>query len=699
MKFFDLKILTEALVNNQIDVNQWNNYSKLKLIRFIDYVKVGIDEDFTHSGTQVGGADKAKSRAKGVGSRDTHKDNCMACINDLLTTTGHKVFGKNLSLKTSTVPKIPAAYKAEGEGDFEKEIDFLLSCNEVEANADTSFTLTKPSTAGGRDTSISPTTLFVNKYDKPPVFNKYSLLISYALGTNSLVANVNGSTEAVELKDNADIVNYDESAKYLDPAIDNPETEAKALELIKLILGSTEKSLQGESNGDLRNVLNSFKTTIPADGNIFLSPDEISGFTGILEYFKKSPEERKKGDSLLDTILSRSIEVLKTSGNGIEFAQSNKIKDIILNGNYDLYVGFADETDATHHSTFGVKGRENVYVGYLTNYKGQDKNEVIPVYFVTANESDKAKLQKTKFSRQRVGALKGTADQGYDKLNTDAMVKTMGDGTLVYQLPIEIWRRMEAFNPEEIASTENPQAASNKNTKGFAVFPLDFGSEDVVADKAVGKQVEPTPSVEPEVTTPAAPEVEQPVETKKTRRRAAPRSAPVTTPEAPIEAPVPQAPTPEAPKKSGLDVLNEIKAKYIASEITHKDAVAAALKVRTDYGMKASEDKIKSFLTSTAAPKPKATASTGLDLRAIESNRAIKSLLSATKLTDAAIPSIADIYAKGGVLSNEQIDSLISKGVSRDKLMSVVRSEKKTVAESRMLKFFNLGSILESLQK
>lgn len=696
MKFFDLKVLNEALASNQIDVNQWSNYTSLPLIRFIDYVKVGIDEDFTHTGTQVGGADKAASRKKNVGSRDTHKDNCMACVNDMLTTKGHQAFGKTLSQSKSTVPKIPAEFKAEGEDDFEKEIDFLVSCDAVAANAGDTFKLT--SGRNGRSSS----TLFANEVEGSPIFDKYSLMIAYSLESNALVANVNGSTTIVELK-NPPLVNYDSEAKYLDPEIDTPEREAKSLQLIKTILAATEKDLPNESNGDLRNKLADFKAKIPADGKVFLSPNEIEPFTGLLETFKKSPEERKKTDSVLATILSSSIEEMK-NGEKIDFANAPEVKDEILKGGYDLYVGFADETDPSHHSSFGVSGKENVYVGYITNYPNQVNRKVIPVYFVTSSETDKKELNRAKFNRFHIDELGGTADFGYDKLNTGNSIKRMGDGTLIYQIPSEIWRKMKPAT-SETAKAANVDAATSTNKKtpsgkkATAQIPMEF---------------EPT-------------------------------NDPVVSPVEPASNPqAPEAPAPITAEDSSK-LIDAVKAQYQAGTLNKQDAIKEALKIKADHGMKISDAAVKKLVTApadstepkptdiskreggqlepaevsntapapapiakkaaTSAPKTTATkAATSntkapMDFKAIKTNKLINTLLDpkVAKLSDAALHTVSEIYANGGILSNEQIDTLVSKGISRDKLMPIVK--KSIVTESRNGRFFNLGSILESLQK
>jgi hypothetical protein len=649
MRFFDLStFITEAVANVPLDLDTVTIPGNLKVIRFIDYLTTGINEDFTHEGNNAGKGEKAKSRDNGRGNFSSHIDVCNSCVNSILTRAGMRAFS-DVTYEDILVPRIPREFEGTDE-DVDSEWNFIEQCPSIMNNMKGEI---------GLSGNINQTPLFVDKrkVDSNTKFYRASLLYGYINNENALAVVSNGNAVQLDIKPR--FLNLDPDMKYIDEEIESQRPAA--LELLKEIYSanpedfpdvSDPKANNGTMKSDVRGLLTTFKSKIPEDGNVFLSSDEIKELLPLLQYFKMPKDLRDTNDKFFDKIAA-GVSALEKSG--IHFGENStkvaQIQNTLTAGNYDIVLGYSQEGDKTHTETFGNKGEE-IFVGYVTGYKGQAGDEVIPVYIVNQNPDQINKLKGKIGKKEHIGNVSGKAAVPYKKVNTDNSVKRTGGNELIFQLPYEIY------------------GVLLKEQKEIPAVAQETPKVDAATAKA------PKPVTQP-----------------KAKPVVAPKAEPKTEP---AKAPEPK-PTEEVPAKSGARIFKEYGEQFGNGSLTRQKAVnliRSAIKKET--GRSISADSIASNLDKKYGAKVEKSP------EEIEKGEAFNFLFGPegknTKLAPSALPRIKKLAELGHNFTSEELDNLVARGMKRadlDKALGLA-----PVMEVRVSKTsYSLKALLENINK
>jgi len=192
MRYFDVSgFLAESVANVPLDLDTVTIPSGLKVIRFIDYLTTGINEDFTHEGNNSGKGEKAKTRADGRGNFSSHIDVCNSCVNSILTKAGMRAFS-DVTYEDILVPRIPREFEGTDE-DVETEWDFIEKCPSIMNNMKGEI---------GLSGNINQTPLFVDKrqMNNSVKFYRASLLYGYVNNENAVAVVSNGTATQIDIK-------------------------------------------------------------------------------------------------------------------------------------------------------------------------------------------------------------------------------------------------------------------------------------------------------------------------------------------------------------------------------------------------------------------------------------------------------------------------------------------------------------------
>lgn len=663
MKFHNVTGFLEAVAAKPLDTESTTFNQDLKIVRLIDYLTTGIDESFSDDATNAGGKARAKSRKGGRGSLSPHKDFCISCVNMIVTNKGLNSFSP-LSPEDVLVPRIPAEYTGDTEN-VESEWAFIEGCQEFMSRMSDSATISL--TTGGEDPRNISSVFGMqnrNKITKDSRFYKASLLFGYMIDENKL-AYVDGSQSGV-VGIAPGYLNLDAEMKYIDDSIESQRP--LAVKLMKEIFAANPEDIvvtnenSGEVKNDIKDLLSKFKSAVPEDGNIFMSPNEIKEYLPLFEYFRLPADQRAKNDDFF-SILTKGMTDLEEKGVhfGDNLQTAKNIQHTIMGGNYDLVVGYSQAGDTTHTETFKNKGEE-IFVGYLTNYAGQSNNEVIPVYFTTQNPSTISKMNENKGKPLHVGNLKSTKTEvPFKKLNTEGFAKRTGGNEIIFQLPIEIYSK---------AGVETEQ-------------PVQPATETPVEQKPVQQTAPKAPKKAPEGAKPK--KAAQKVETK-----------PETVKEvAPVEKPAPkQAPKANEPETPAA-ILNRIGKEYKAGNIGRKSALE---QIRDEIESKTGKKYDIPTIQKTFDKKfPSNDERSESEIRRDdEYNALFKGDAKDTRLAKSALPRIKSLADLGHKFTPEEISNLVNRGLNKADLDRTLG--KSTVMEVRSSPVsFSLKALMENL--
>lgn len=666
MRHFDVtKFLEEAVAKIPLDIDTVTIPANLKVIRFIDYLTTGMDEDFDHAGTNAGKGANSRTRANGRGNLSAHIDICNSCVNSILTKQGARAFS-GVTYEDILVPRIPREFEGTDE-DVESEWDFMEKCSSVMNNMKGTITLSG---------NINQTPLMVDKkqINEGTKFYRASLLFGYLNNENALAV-VNGG-QAVQVDIKPRYINLDPDMKYIDEEIE--KQRPSALKLLAEIFSANEEDYpdlgvdtanNGTVKNDIRALLNTFKSKVPETGDVFLSSDEIKELIPLLQYFKTPKELRDTNDKFFDKIAT-GVSALERDGVhfGEYSSRTAEVQDILNAGNYDVVVGYSQAGDKTHTEEFNNKGEE-IFVGYATNYPGQNGDEAIPLYIATKNPSEISALKGLMGKEAHIGSVDGGAEIPYKKVNTDKSAKRTGGNELIFQLPSEIYGLMLQPSKAEPAKVEEPVAAPTAKKES--------------APKEV-KPRAPKPKVEPAAE--PAPEV-----------KPEPVVEPVKAPEE-----KPKVAEPATKTLSPTAVIFDTYAKqYGEGSIGRAKAISLIREqIKKDTGKSISAESIADSLDKRY---PKHTEASSLRSDA-ETNRpeALNDLFGPdvrdTKLAKSALPRIKAIADGGHKFTKEEVDNLLSRGISQrdmDKIMGTV-----PVMEARIDKgTYSIKALLENINR
>lgn len=466
--------MMEADFKNAVSPQSGYIPQDLQLIRVLDYIAIGIDDEFSREGNNAGQAERAKSVKGGVGNTSAHTLIVNNCVNAIMQNASS--FGKVFSGLTNDllyVPRLPTSSKENDDAQW----DFLEACPAVASNSKSTMSL--------NTRSRSLTTMFKGKVSNTTQFYVASLLYGYIHEEQALAAVDNGVAYKVSL--NNPLIDYDEKLKFLDEKYEAKYPEALAL--LKTIhsanISNFKQATPDTPEYDVKDLLESFRAKVPVNGEVYLSSNELKEFTFLLDYFKMEPEERKSKWAF-NKKLQIGIKALEDKA--VHFGElsgtAGDIEKIILGGGYQIVLGYSQDGDKTHTEVFNNKD-EKIFVGYITKYKGQSNKALIPIYIATTNPDAISKLNSkigVPTEIKKITLKKAPADSGYKKLDTTGEIKRTGGNDLVFQLPSEIYKWMY---------TEQPSENKNKESKPKA---------EKAANVATASPTEQTPPVEAEPT-------------------------------------------------------------------------------------------------------------------------------------------------------------------------------------------------------
>lgn len=666
MKFLNVTGFLEAVAAKPLDTESTTFNQDLKIVRLIDYLTTGIDELFSDDATNAGGKARAKSRKGGRGSLSPHKDYCISCVNMIVTNKGLNSFSP-LSAEDVLVPRIPAEYTGDTEN-VESEWAFIESCQEFMSRMSDSATISL--TTGGEDPKNISSVFGIqnrNKITKDTRFYKASLLFGYMIDENKL-AYVDGNQSGV-VGIAPGYLNLDADMKYIDDSIE--AQRPLAVKLLKEIFAAKPEDIvvtnenSGEAKNDVKDLLAKFKSAVPEDGNIFMSPNEIKEYIPLFEYFRLPADQRAKNDDFF-SILTKGMTDLEDKGVhfGENLQTAKNIQQTIMAGNYDLVVGYSQEGDTTHTETFQNKGEE-IFVGYLTNYAGQTNGEVIPVYFTTQNPSTISKMNASKGKPLHVDTLKSSRTEvPFKKLNTEGFAKRTGGNEIIFQLPIEIYSKAGVQTQE----------------------PVQPATETPVEQKPVTATTPKASKVAKK-----APAVAKP---KKDVQKAEAKPAPTPEPAAKQTAtPAPKANEPESP----ASILNRIGKEYKAGNIGRKPAIE---QIRDEIESKTGKKyDIPTIQKSFDKKFPSTEERSEKEIRRDdEYNALFTGDAKDTRLAKSALPRIKELAALGHQFTPEEISNLVNRGLNKADLDKAIG--KSTVMEVRSSPVsFSLKALMENLSR
>lgn len=661
MKFHNVTGFLEAVAAKPLDTESTTFNQDLQIVRLIDYLTTGIDESFSDDATNAGGKARAKSRKGGRGSLSPHKDYCISCVNMIVTNKGLNSFSP-LSAEDVLVPRIPAEYTGDTDN-VESEWAFIESCQEFMSRMSDSATISL--TTGGEDPKNISSVFGMqnrNKITKDTRFYKASLLFGYMIDENKL-AYIDGNQSGV-VGIAPGYLNLDAEMKYIDDSIE--AQRPLAVKLMKEIFSANPEDIvvtnenSGEAKNDVKDLLAKFKSAVPEDGNIFMSPNAIKEYLPLFEYFRLPADQRAKNDDFF-SILTKGMTDLEEKGVhfGENLQTAKNAQHTIMAGNYDLVVGYSQEGDTTHTETFKNKGEE-IFVGYLTNYAGQSNGEVIPVYFTTQNPSTISKMNASKGKPLHVDTLKSSKTEvPFKKLNTEGLAKRTGGNEIIFQLPIEIYSKAGV-------QTEQP------------------------VQPAAETPVEQKPAV---ATTPKAPK-KAPAGAKPQKdaqkAEAQPASIPAPTPES-TPKPASKPNEPESP----ASILNRIGKEYKAGNIGRKPAIE---QIRDEIESKTGKKyDIPTIQKSFDKKFPTNDERSEKEIRRDdEYNALFKGDAKDTRLAKSALPRIKELANLGHQFTPEEIANLVNRGLNKADLDKTLG--RSTVMEVRSSpNSFSLKALMENL--
>lgn len=661
MKFHNVTGFLEAVATKPLDTESTTFNQDLKIVRLIDYLATGIDETFSEESSNVGGKARAKSRKGGRGSLSPHKDFCISCVNMIVTNKGLNSFSP-LSAEDVLVPRIPAEFMGDTDN-VESEWAFIESCREFMSRMSDSAIISL--TTGGENPKNISSVFGMqnkNKITQNTKFYKASLLFGYMIDENKL-AYIDGNQSGV-VGIAPGYLNLDADMKYIDDEIE--AQRPLAVKLMKEIFAAKPEEIvvtnenSGEVKNDIKDLLTKFKATVPEDGNIFMSPNEIKEYLPLFEYYRLPADERVKQDDFF-SILTKGMTDLEEKGVhfGDNLLTAKKAQLTITAGNYDLVVGYSQAGDTTHTETFKNKG-EQIFVGYITNYEGQQNDEVIPVYFASQSPSTISYMDSNKNKHLHVGKLKSTKTEiPFKNLNTEGMAKRTGGNEIIFQLPIEIYSKagIEAEPPDQPIQNKTETPA------------------------------EPKPTI-----------AEKPAKAKPTKPAKEAKKNEVTPEVKPIEPSIPAPATP-APVTKGPEtpasILNRYGKEFRAGNIGRKAAIEEIQnEIETKLGKKFSTADIqKSFDKKFPQNAERSDAEIRRD---DEYNALFTGDAKNTKLAKSALPRIKSLADLGHKFTPEEISNLVNRGLNKADIDKILG--KSTVMEVRFSpNSFSVKALMENL--
>lgn len=563
MKNFSIASLLESVSNSVLEgvaknrVNPQALYipQDMQIVHALDYIATGIGESFSREGNNAGKSAKAKSVEGGVGNESAHNVLVNSCVNAIMVNSGS--YGKIFSgLKNDMlyVPRLPSSSKENEEAQW----DYIESCPAVALNAKATMKWTGEQSA---------TTTFKGNVTPSTKFYVASLLYGYIHEEQTMAVVDNGTSYTVALK--KPMINLDESMKFLDSEIE--AKKASALELLKQIhaarLNDFRGAVEGTPEYDIKDALEEFRAKIPADGNVFLSSNELRAFSFVLDYFS-IPADQRMAQKPFNKKLAIGIGVLEKQG--VHFGEftgvADKMQKIIATGGYDVVLGYSQDGDNTHTEEFNNKG-EKIFSGYITKYKGQKKAEVIPVYIATKVENEinalEALIGKGGVAISEMALKSSNPEVGMAKLNTEGEVKRTGGNDLVFQLPREVYKWLYTSQPVE-APKEKPARANRKASTKPSESPITPEVEPAVPEVAPQDTQSATPEVSPNVAQEPAPQNNAPATNAKENNKLA------------------------------FEIINAYGAKFTSGEIDQKEAIDGIMREIKEKGLPYSRAKVDS---------------------------------------------------------------------------------------------------------
>lgn len=666
MKFYNVSSLFEAIADKQLDKASDTFDQNLKIVRLIDYLSAGMNSTFTDEYTQVGGSELKKKDEHGA--RSAHKDYCMSCVNSILTQENFQKFN-GLKWKDVLVPRIPLDFEGS-EDDADSEWQFLESCPEVKNNFSGQSVITLNKENAGRSSILGMDN--AKKISDQAVFYKSSLLVGYINDTQELAYVDNGEVGIISLNPKGNLLNLDPDMKYLDAEIDGQRKNA--LEFLKKILNYDENSItvtnenSGEAKNDVKDLLASFKSKgIPEDGYIFMSPNEIKEFLPLFEYVRVGGA---KNDSFFE-ILTNGMTSLEDAG--VHFGDNLKVaedvQNTIMQGDYDLVVGYSQEGDTTHSKTFNNQG-EQIFVGYLTNYPGQEGDNVIPVYFSTKDPNRIASLNASIDNKEplHVKSLKLRNTMiPFKKLNTSGVAKRTGGNEIIFQLPAEIFTQAGKPEAQSAEKVNAPSTTADQTPAPTAETPKAEAIPQPEKTKAPAKSKgEPKPKTPAKPKTPKEPTAEQPKAAEPT-------------------------PTPTS-KESVTSLTNKIGSEFKAGNISREQAINnLQAELNSTLGKNYSKEQVAKHFNKNYPERSEN------DVRREDEYSALLGPEGRnTRLAKSAIDRVKSLAQLGHKFTPDEVDNLASRGLPKADIEKALG--KFAMAEVRLSpKSFSLKAMMENL--
>lgn len=639
----NLDKIKQKLMENIVDQTEsTSNILDIASIRVFDYLQVAATENQFgrgSEGTGVGGGKASANTGKvgsnnpdevGTGNYKANKSYAYQTMNYLMTDRGFDAMTAGNDKRYFIVPRIPLKY----QGDYQKSIEYLISSPNFDKVSKKTLKF-KPGT--------SLTTVITSSEDaRKATFDIFSLYEAYVSGKGYLIS-IND--EPFKLKDN--LINKTEI--YMDARFDNEANAQRAKKILDKIF-STDKIGEQEHNAELEVQLKQFKKNVDPEGNTFLSESELDDYQ---ELFKWAVSiNQGKVDKTLDVILKNGAKFIKVDKKLQPMGDAKAQAVVYSPGSYSLNTGFSERLEKTNAGQFGgnTPGEvETVFVGWIDNYDGeagkQYKNTPIAYYFPTKSDSVRKFFSNPDNQVKRITITpeeSASIQAAFEKINTSGTLKTV-DGIAMVQLPKEIYEK--AFTP--LVKKEVP-------VKEEAPKP--------VAPKPAPVKAAPKPVQAP---APVPAPVEEPVKPAEAPQEA-PKSEPVA--EQPQTAPA-ATPTPKPDTKA--QKLYSLANRYIAAKedlpVKIFDDLIDAIK------NPAKKDLIKNDINK-KLEKAKLT-KIGMS-HAFDIDR----LMEVGRLSSAALDkggAIREFLANGNELTPHQYETLVSKGIDKNQLDSLIEKYKK----------------------
>lgn len=508
MRYFSVtKFLGEAVADEPLDLPANNFNQDFKLIRVIDYLCAGIDSIFSDESTQTGGKALSKTREGDRGALSAHKDYCLSLVNMIVTQKGKDSF-TSLKYEDVLVPRIPAEFRGSTE-DVESEWNFIESCtdyiNQISGSAKIMVNTKDTDTSFGTSNTAVFGTESAKKIDNSTFFYKASLLYAYVLDQNKVAYSSKTGNGVLDIKPG--YINLDVAQKYIDPKIEANRKSAN--EFLSKILSYDENSIvvsdtpDGQPRNDIKDLLASFKGEVSADGNVFMSPNQLKEYIPLFEYIRVGGEQHNDFFSKIAEG-TKYLEDEKGVHFGTDLQGAKEIQKFLTGGNYELTFGYSQAGEKAHTGQFQNAGEE-IFVGYVKGNQGEYENNVIPVYIATTNKSQISNLKSKLDTPIKIGKLNKDLINSFYSLNTEGMIKRTGGNELIFQLPENI---TSATITKSADVTPEPETAIPESAPETKTVPENTKKAPVAEKKKPSKKEPPKAEVAPE------PVAEKPVEKK-----------------------------------------------------------------------------------------------------------------------------------------------------------------------------------------